>query len=83
MADPSHDPIAKPHTRPRWVKVAMIIGIVVVLFVILLLIGVLPGGPGRHGPARHFGGARDALAFGGPQSIDSVGEQPRPLLLSR
>src|SRR3712207_2867213 len=38
---------------PRWVKVFGVIALlVVVLFVILLL----TGGPGRHGPGRHTGG---------------------------
>jgi hypothetical protein len=60
MADPSPNrdtgvgPDDEPTTgMPRWVKVFGIIAlIVVVLFVILLL----TGGPGRHGPGRHTGG---------------------------
>jgi hypothetical protein len=37
---------------PRWVKVfGIIIAIPILLFVILML----AGGPGRHGPGRHFG----------------------------
>jgi uncharacterized cupredoxin-like copper-binding protein len=74
MADPPRDPAAKRHTRPRWVKVAMIIGALVVLFVILSLVGVLPGGPGRHGPGRHFGGAGNAPASSEAQGIGGVGE---------
>ena len=39
-------------SAPRWVKVFAIIALVVlVLFVILLV----TGGPGRHGPGRHTG----------------------------
>jgi hypothetical protein len=46
MADPTTGP-------PRWVKVFGIVAlVVVVLFVILLL----TGGPGRHGPGRHISG---------------------------
>jgi hypothetical protein len=37
---------------PRWVKVSMIVALVlVVLVVVMLLVG---GGPGDHGPRRHF-----------------------------
>jgi hypothetical protein len=37
---------------PRWVKVSAIIALVlVVLVVVMLLVG---GGPGEHGPRRHF-----------------------------
>ncbi len=55
MADPTHDPAMQPPARPRWVKVALIIGALAVLFIILSLLGVLPGGPGGHGPGRHTG----------------------------
>ena len=44
---------------PRWVKVfGIIIAILVLLFVVLML----TGGPGRHGPGRHggWGGIRSA-----------------------
>ena len=37
---------------PRWVKVFGIIAIGLVLLVVILL---LTGGPGRHGPGRHMG----------------------------
>ena len=56
MADTPRDPAARPPKRPRWVKVAMILGALAVLFAILSLTGVLPGGPGGHGPGRHLGG---------------------------
>jgi hypothetical protein len=37
---------------PRWVKVSAIIAVIlVVLVVVMLLVG---GGPGGHGPKRHF-----------------------------
>jgi hypothetical protein len=74
MDNPPREPIAKPHPRPRWVKVAMIIGALVVLFVILALTGILPGGPGGHGPGRHLGGAGDAPASTGPESLSGDGE---------
>ena len=35
---------------PRWVKVSVIVGVVLVLLVALILI---TGGPGNHGPGRH------------------------------
>lgn len=39
---------------PRWVKVSgLIVAIAVLLFVVVLVLG---GGSGRHGPSRHFGG---------------------------
>lgn len=53
MADPPRYPDSKPHTRPRWLKVSLIIvGVLVLLVVILALTGVLGGqhGPGQHGP---------------------------------
>ena len=61
MDDPSADRDADPRPEqepitgpPRWVRVVGIIAlVVVVLFVILLL----TGGPGRHGPGRHAGAA--------------------------
>ena len=37
---------------PRWVKV---FGIVVAVPIRLFVILMLAGGPGRHGPGRHFG----------------------------
>jgi hypothetical protein len=37
---------------PRWVKVFGIIALGLVLLVVILL---LTGGPGRHGPRRHVG----------------------------
>jgi hypothetical protein len=45
---------AEPHATPRWVKVFGGILIVVLLLFLLLM---LTGGPGRHGPRRHFGDA--------------------------
>ncbi len=37
---------------PRWVKISLIVAVVlVVLVVVMLLVG---GGPGDHGPRRHF-----------------------------
>jgi hypothetical protein len=56
MADPPPYPEVKPHTRPRWLKVSLIIvGAIVLLVVILALTGVLGGGhgPGQIGPGQH------------------------------
>jgi hypothetical protein len=61
MADQPHEPDAGEHGgvapsgesppgMPRWVKVtAIIIGILVVLFIVVLLTGI----GGQHGPGRH------------------------------
>ena len=43
-------PHAKPLPRPRWVKVAIIIGLAIV---VLAVIAAIAGG---HGPSRHTGG---------------------------
>ncbi len=65
-AEPDDEPTVGP---PRWVKVFGIITlVVVVLFVILLL----TGGPGRHGPGRHTGG------LGGQPSPVSVAAHGAP-----
>ena len=60
MAYPSPDrdagigPDREPTTgMPRWVKV---FGIIALVVVVLFLILLLTGGPGRHGPGRHTGG---------------------------
>jgi hypothetical protein len=51
MAEPPLYPEAKPHTRPRWLTVSLIVvGALVLLIVILALTGVLGG---EHGPGRH------------------------------
>ena len=65
-------PAAEPHTRPRWVKVAMVAGALVVLLAILSLTGVLPGGPGGHGPGRHIGSEGEASPSTG-QNVSGVG----------
>jgi hypothetical protein len=44
-----HEPITG---APRWVKVVGIIALVVVMLFVIFL---LTGGPGRHGPGRHTG----------------------------
>lgn len=49
----------------------MVIGGVVLLLAILSLTGVLPGGPGGHGPGRHLGG--DDTPSGGQQNAGGVG----------
>lgn len=49
MADPPSHAQEKPPPRPRWVKVAGLVALVViVLIAILLLVG-----PGGHSPGRH------------------------------
>lgn len=42
----------EPPKMPRWVKVAAILGAIVLVLVIVVL---LTGGPGAHGPGRHLG----------------------------
>jgi hypothetical protein len=69
-----------PHRRPRWVKVfGIIVGVVVLLFVILML----TGGPGRHGPGRHGGGGdtppasvREGGSHTPPPGMVHGGQQP-------
>jgi uncharacterized cupredoxin-like copper-binding protein len=68
MADPHVGP--ECHARPRWVKVAIIIGAIALVLAILSLAGVLPGGPGGHGPGRHTGEDRSKSE----QSAADVGE---------
>jgi uncharacterized cupredoxin-like copper-binding protein len=70
--EPPRYPVAKPHTRPRWVKVAMIIGALVLLLATLSLTGVLPGGPGGHGPGRHLGG-NETTPSSGQQNAGGIG----------
>ncbi len=52
MADPRRSPDARRNTRPRWVKVA---GLIAVVLVALAVIVALLGG-GEHGPGRHLPG---------------------------
>lgn len=51
MTNASRPPDPQYHTRPVWVKTFIVIGILVLVFVVLSLTGVLPGG---HGPGRHL-----------------------------
>jgi hypothetical protein len=54
MAEAPRFPHARPYAMPRWVKIFLIIGIVLVLaVVVLLLFGPESFGPGGHGPSRH------------------------------
>jgi hypothetical protein len=54
MAEAPRFPESRPYTMPRWVKVFLIIGVVLVLAVVgLLLFGPESFGPGGHGPGRH------------------------------
>lgn len=54
MPDAPHPTNSQPPSRPVWVKAFILIGILAVIFVVLSLTGVLPGGPGGHGPTRHI-----------------------------
>ena len=49
MTEPA--PIDSPGT-PRWVKIAGLVAVVVLLVIGVIL---LTGGPGEHGPGRHSG----------------------------
>jgi hypothetical protein len=72
MADPPIEPDAdadnvvpgrqSTKSTPRWVKVFWSIALVVVLLFVLMM---LTGGPGRHGPGRHMS----------PASVTDRGEQ--------
>jgi hypothetical protein len=44
----------EPHNTPRWVKV---FGGLMIIALLLFLLLMLTGGPGRHGPRRHLGAA--------------------------
>jgi hypothetical protein len=46
--DPNARPSNEPVPAPRWVKVAVVIGIAVALLIIVMLIS-------GHGPGRHMG----------------------------
>ena len=46
--DPNARPSNEPDPAPRWVKVALVIGIAVALLIIVMLIS-------GHGPGRHMG----------------------------
>ena len=51
---------------PRWVKVA---GVIALVILVMLLVALLSGG--KHGPGRHLGdtGTRPAVAFA-PSAVD-------------
>jgi hypothetical protein len=72
MDDP-RDTDSKLPTRPRWVKVAIIVGILVLVVLILALTGVLGG---QHGPGRHLpsGSGGDTP----PQSVTGDGGHSPP-----
>jgi hypothetical protein len=54
MTDELDHPDAKPETRRRWLRVALIIvAVLILLFIIMKIAGF--GGAGGHGPSRHFG----------------------------
>jgi hypothetical protein len=46
------DPVPAPPTRPRWVKVLVIVAVLVVGLVIVIAIA----SGGEHGPGRHLPG---------------------------
>jgi len=65
LSDPGSAASSVRPSMPRWVKVFVIIGIVLAVFVVLMLTGVLGKG---HGPGRHMGGgmAQAATDVGAP-----------------
>ena len=48
--------LGTPPGLPRWVKVS---GIAAVTVIVLLVVLLVTGGPGEHGPGRHSGGDDD------------------------
>lgn len=63
MSEPPRTPDAPRHTTPGWVKAFWIVGAILAVLVILLLTGVL----GDHGPGRHSppgGGHRPPVQHG-------------------
>jgi hypothetical protein len=74
MAEPPRYGESKRHTRPRWVKVSLIIVTVLVLIVAALFFS---GVGGDHGPGRHLpGGGGDSAPA--PGATDPVGHKPPP-----
>lgn len=73
MADPSTPSGSKP-PRPRWVKVSIIVGVLVLLVVILALTGVLGA---QHGPGRHLPGSGGG-ATPSPSAAEDGGHSPPP-----
>ena len=59
--DPRSD-APRPPGLPRWVKVSGVVGIAIIVLLVVLLV---TGGPGEHGPGRHTGGSDDAPAVEG------------------
>jgi hypothetical protein len=51
MAESPSDRESNDARTPRWVKFFAVIAVIVV---VLFLVMMLTGGPGRHGPGRHF-----------------------------
>ena len=69
MPDETQEPTPTPHHAPgmpRWVKVFIAVGIVLIA---LLVVTQLAGGD--HGPGRHGGGDTPALTEHTPQPVQS------------
>lgn len=67
--DEAVDAAAPPDSgTPRWVKVA---GVIALVILVMLLVALLPGG--KHGPGRHVGdtGTRSPVAFA-PSAVDHL-----------
>lgn len=67
----SGDVRGEPTGMPRWVKVFAIIALVVGVLLVIIL---LTGGPGEHGPSRHQSSGLESVAPPG-----SITEHPAQL----
>jgi hypothetical protein len=68
MSESEESPTRTPPKAPRWVKVAaIIVGVLVLLFLILKVIGV----GAEHGPGQHLPG-------GDPPPAHTTGAHPPP-----
>ena len=78
MTDPADEAVstepgsaARAPRMPRWVKVFVVIGAVLVVFVVLRLAGI----GGNHGPGRHQGGAPASVPSPALATALAVGPQ--------
>jgi hypothetical protein len=72
MAEPTPRPTREPSTPPpvpRWVKLsAVVVGVLVLVFVILHILGVAGG----HGPGRHMSGQGVAATVSSLVAVSGV-----------
>lgn len=80
MPDPSREPESREHRTPRWVKAFAIIGIVLALLVVIVLL--VGGGLGGHGPGRHLPGRDGGDAAPGSLTEDGRHTLPRGILVA-